>query len=253
MITITRKVSPSIAYCELTHLDRQPIDFSLAQTQHAAYEHALSELGCRVQSLPAEPHLPDSVFVEDTAIVLKELAIILRPGADSRKAETDSVAKALSAFRKLSHITEPGTVDGGDILRIGKILYVGLSGRSNGAGADQIRSILKPFGYQVIETEVKGCLHLKSAVTQIGDDTLLINSNWVDARIFGTYDVIEIDPTEPYAANALWVNGTVVYPSSFPRTQEKLKKAGIRLKIIDASELAKAEGALTCCSLIFEQ
>jgi dimethylargininase len=253
LIAITRKVSDSITECELTHVDRQPIDLLLARAQHRTYEQCLTELGCNVRSLTAEPNLPDSVFVEDTAVVLDELAIILRPGADSRKAETVSIAKELGLFRRIYYMKEPGTVDGGDVLRIGRILYVGMSERSSSEGAAQMRSILKPYGYEVFEAAVKGCLHLKSAVTQIAEDTLLINRNWVDPKMFGAMKIIDIDPSEPYAANALWVNGTVIYPSSFPRTQKRLQDAGIRLSIVDASELAKAEGALTCCSLIFTE
>jgi dimethylargininase len=253
LIAITRKVSDSIADCELTHMDRQPIDLSLARVQHRTYERCLTELGCKVLSLPSEPTMPDSVFVEDTAVVLDELAIILRPGADSRKAETVSIAKELSPFRKIYYMKEPGTADGGDVLRIGRILYVGMSERSSSEGAEQMRSVLKPYGYEVVEAAVKGCLHLKSAVTQIAEDTLLINRNWVDPEIFGAIKIIDIDPSEPYAANALWVNGTVIYPSSFPRTQERLHETGAQLRLVDASELAKAEGALTCCSLIFTE
>ena len=253
LIAVTRKVSRSIAHCELTHLDRQAIDIMQARIQHAAYEKCLEETGCNVMSLPEEPGLPDSVFVEDTAVVLDELAVILRPGADSRKAETAKVANALRPFRKLFHIVDPGTLDGGDVLRIHKTLYVGLSLRSNKEGAKQLRNILKPYGYDVVEVEVKGCLHLKSAVTQVADDTLLINKKWVDPAIFAGMKLIEIDPSEPYAANALWVNGLVIYPASFPKTRKKLEEAGIELKIVDASELAKAEGALTCCSLIFNK
>ncbi|KAB2878499.1 dimethylargininase [bacterium] len=253
LIAITRNVSDRIAYCELTHLKRRPIDVSLARTQHRSYEQCLTELGCEVQTLPPEPDLPDSVFVEDTAVVLDELAIILRSGVESRRAETDSIARALSSYRQLFHITDPGTVDGGDVLRVDKTVYVGMSGRSNKAGAEQMRQFLKPYGYDVRNAPVKGCLHLKSAVTQIAEQTLLINRNWVDSENFSANKFIDIDPSEPYAANALWVNGTVIYPSLFPRTQRKLEEAGIKQRIVDVSELAKAEGALTCCSLIFER
>lgn len=253
LIAVTREVSPSIAQCELTHIKRQYIDLSLARTQHRAYENCLADLGCKVLSLPAEPDLPDSVFVEDTAVVLDELAIILLPGADSRKVETDSIAKVLSAYRKIYYITDPGTVDGGDVLHVGKTLYVGISERSNKAGADQMRNILKPYGYEVIEVDVKGCLHLKSAVTQIAEDTLLINRRWVNPVFFGAMKFVDVDSAEPYAANALWLNDTVMYASSFPRTQKKLEDLEMKLRIVDASELAKAEGALTCCSLLFKE
>lgn len=252
LIALTRPVSESIAHCELTHLHRQPIDIRKARDQHAAYEKCLEEIGCTLLRLPESAGLPDSVFVEDTAVVLDELAIIMRPGVASRRDETKSVAESLKRFRNLYYIAAPGTVDGGDVLRIGMKLYVGISGRSNKEGAEQMRTILKPYGYEIIEVAVNGCLHLKSAVTQVADSTVLINKDWVDYEIFNSNPCIEVDPSEPYAANALWLNGTVMYPASFPQTRKKLEEAGIQLRIVDASELAKAEGALTCCSIIFK-
>lgn len=249
-IAITRKVSPALAQCELTHLERQSIDLSLAVTQHHQYTHALTNLGCAVLHLPAEPTLPDSVFVEDTAIVLDELAIITRPGALSRRPETASIAQALAPYRRLAYIEAPGLVDGGDVLRLEKTLYVGLSTRSNQPAIAQMQHILAPFGYTVQGVAVDGCLHLKSAVTQVGPQTLLVNPRWVDVELFGDWQVIEIDPSEPYGANALWVQGAVIYPTSYPRTEQRLRAAGIPVVTVDASELIKAEGAVTCCSLL---
>jgi dimethylargininase len=251
LIAITRQVSPAIQQCELTHLQRQPIDAVLAQRQHRAYEAALAELGCDVRSLPAEPDLPDSVFVEDIAIVLDEVAVITRPGAESRRPETASVAAALAAHRPLRHIEAPGTLDGGDVLRVGRALYVGLSSRSNAAAVEQLQTILAPFGYAVTGIQVAGCLHLKSAVTQIAEDALLVNPEWVDASLFGRLRAVEIDPAEPYAANAVWIGDAVVYPTSFPSTRRQIEARGIRVAGVDVSELQKAEGAVTCCSLIF--
>ncbi len=252
LIAITRQISPRFNECELTHLDRQPIDLALARAQHHEYEAALRELGCAVISLPPEPDLPDSVFVEDVALVFDEAAIITRPGADSRRRETESIAQALSAYRTLFTIEAPGTVDGGDVLRVGKTIYVGLSSRSNRSGLDQLQQLLAPYGYTVNGVEVAGCLHLKSAVTQVGEDTLLINPAWVHRSIFGEMRFIDVDAGEPSAANAVWIDDTVLYPSSFPKTQRRLEEAGLRLKIVDATEVAKAEGAVTCCSLIFQ-
>jgi dimethylargininase len=250
LLAITRQVSPSIAQCELTHLEREPIDLELARKQHAAYESCLAELGCRVRSLPAEPDLPDAVFVEDAAIVLDELAIITRPGAPSRRAETVSIEKALAPYRIIRRIEPPGTLDGGDVLRIGSALYVGVSGRSDAAGIEQLRAHIKPFGYSVIAVPVQGCLHLKSAVTQVGPATVLINRQWVDPGYFTGLEWIDVSPEEPRGANALFVDGPVVYPADFPRTALRLDRAGINVRTVGVSELAKAEGGVTCCSLL---
>ena len=252
MIAITREVSRSIIHCELTHLERAPIDIQRARAQHAEYEAALKHLGLAVLSLPEEPTLADSVFVEDPALVLGECAIILRPGADSRKPETESIAKALAPYRKLFYIEAPARVDGGDILRVGKQIYIGLSSRSDTNAMEQMQDFLQPYGYEVHAVMVTGCLHLKSAVTQISEDTLLINPAWTDKKNFAGMKFIEIDPSESYAANALLIGDTILYPKAFPKTRKKLADAGIKIVDVNADELAKAEGALTCCSLIFE-
>ena len=250
LTAITRKVSPALARCELTHLDREPIDVARASTQHDAYERRLESLGCRVVSLPAEPELPDSVFVEDVAIVVDELAVVTRPGAASRRPETASVARALATHRPLAEIAAPGTLDGGDVLRLGLRLLVGESGRSSDAGIEQLATLLRPHGYSVEAIGVHGCLHLKSAVTQVAPDAVLVNPAWVDRAAFAGWRVIEVDPNEAYAANALLIGDTAIYPTAFPRTAARLERAGIRLVMVDLSELAKAEGAVTCCSVI---
>ena len=252
LIALTREVSPSLGRGELTHLKRQPIDISLAQTQHLRYQGALAELGCLLVSLPPETDLPDSVFVEDTAIVFDELAVITRPGADSRKPETASIEVRLAPYRQLAHITAPGSLDGGDVLRYGKKVFVGISDRSNKAGIKQLATILSPYGYETEGIDVEGCLHLKSAVTQVLDDTLLINGNWVDADHFVGMNLIRVDPDESMGANALRIGGTVIYASQFPKTRQRLESAGTNVRTVDISELAKAEGAVTCCSLVFE-
>src|SRR5262249_4199407 len=175
LTAITRAVSPAIVNCELTFLERRPIDLESARAQHRAYEELLEQLGAKVISLPAEPALPDSMFVEDPALVLDELAVILPLGTDSRRPEAASLAAALSKFRPLAHITLPGTLEGGDILRIERKLYVGLTKRSNREGILQLSKILAPHNYNVIPVPVTGCLHLTSAVTYLGRHTLLIN------------------------------------------------------------------------------
>lgn len=249
---IIRQVSPAINRCELTHIAREPIDYERACVQHKQYEDALRSLEIDVISLDAESDLPDSVFVEDVALVLDECAIMLNPGASSRRPEVASVERALAPYREIFRIQPPATVDGGDILQVGKNIYVGLSSRSTEEAIAQMQVILEPHSYKVRGVRVTGCLHLKSAVTQIGKNTLLINPKWVSKNAFPGMDIIEIDPSEPYAANAVLVDDSIIYPSSFPKTRAKIEQAGIDTLIVEADELAKAEGAVTCCSLIFK-
>jgi len=244
-------VSPAIGRCELSYLGREPIDVALAERQHLAYERCLADLGCAVTSLPSEPALPDSVFVEDTAIVLDELAVVTRPGAVSRRPETASVAAALAPWRALLHLGPPGTLDGGDVLVVGRRIFVGRSLRSDEAGCGQLRDLLGPRGYAVVPVPVRGCLHLKSAVTALPGDRLLANRSWVDVTAFAGLGIIDVDPAEPHAANALRIGDSVVFPAAFERTRRRLEGAGIGVVSVDVSELARAEGAVTCCSLVF--
>lgn len=249
---ITRSVSPAITKCELSFIDRQPIDLARAQEQHHAYERLLEKLGARVISLAAEPELPDSMFVEDPAIVLDELAVILPLGTESRRAEATSLGKELANYRTLEYVRLPGTLEGGDVLRIGRTLFVGLTRRSNAEGIRQLAAILKPRGYEVIAVPVTGCLHLKSAVTYLGENTLLANRAWFDTKPFAGYQWIDVDPNERHAANALALCGTVIFPASFPRTRGRIGSQGFPIELLDISELQKAESGLTCSSLIFE-
>ncbi len=249
---LTRQVSPSFAACELTFLDRQPIDVAKAIEQHRAYEMCLSRLGAHVASLPADPALPDSVFVEDPAIVLDEVAIAARPGAESRRGEIASIAQALSPYRDLHHIREPATLEGGDVIRIGKTLYAGLSRRTNREGVAQLADFLKPFGYRVLPVEVRGCLHLKSGACWAGDDIVLANRQWIDAAPFHDYKIVDVAGGEPSAADVLPVGNRLLMPSNFPRTREILEASGLSVLPIDVSELQKAEAGVTCMSLLFE-
>lgn len=253
LIAITRDVSPGLAGCELSFVPRTGIDVKRAAAQHERYRQALESLGCRVITLPAEPGMPDAVFVEDVALVFDELAVMTRPGAESRRAEGASVATVLAAFRPLLSIEAPGTLDGGDVLRIGRNVHVGQGARSNADGIAQLRALLAQFRYSVQAVPTRDCLHLKSAVTEVADGILLINPAWVDPAVFADYTLIEVHPAEEHAANALRVGSGVVYPSCFPRTQQRLADAGIAVTTVDLSELQKAEGATTCCSLVFRE
>jgi len=251
LIAITREVSPAIARCALTHLERRPIDYELACAQHRAYVQCLNRLGCEVITLPAEPDLPDSVFVEDTAIVLDELAVITRPGHEMRRRETPSIEETLRPYRPIERIEAPATLDGGDVLIVGRTIYVGLSQRTSKAGAAALQRILAPHGYSIRGLPIDACLHLKSACTYVGRKTLLINRRWVDGEAFGGLDLLDVHEDEPDAANALLVQDTLIYPDAYPKTRRRIQGWGFALEAIDLSELAKAEGAVTCCSLIF--
>lgn len=250
LIAITRSVSESIGRCELTHAARTPIDVERARVQHRAYESCLASLGCEVRRIPEDDRYPDAVFIEDTAIVLDELAILTRPGAESRRGEVDAVAEMLRGYRTVASIDEPATLDGGDVLQLDRVLYVGHSLRTNSRGIDNLRELVAPHGYRVEAVTVDGCLHLKSAVTRVSSDALLMNRAWVPAATFADWRIIDVDASEPAAANALRIGDSVVFPEELTRTRRRLEAEGIDVRPVPASELAKAEGGVTCCSLI---
>jgi dimethylargininase len=251
LLALTRDISPAIVRCELTHLAREPIDLATARRQHEAYEQRLRDAGCTVVRLDADEEMPDSVFIEDIALVFDEVALMTRPGAFSRRRETDAVAAALAAYRPIAHVEAPATIDGGDVLTVGKRVFVGETTRTNPTAVTQMARHVSPYGYTVHIVPVHGCLHLKSAVTAVSDDTLLVNPEWVPAERFRPLTMIDVDPAEPYGANALRVGATVIYPTAFPRTRARLEGRGLRVAEVEVSEIAKAEGAVTCCSLIF--
>lgn len=253
LIAITRAVSPAINQCEIGFIERQVIDMAKANEQHRRYEALLAELGASVVSLPAEPDYPDSVFVEDPAVVVDEAAIMTRMGAASRRGESESLARALAAYRPLRWLREPATLEGGDVMRIGRTLYVGVSHRTNRVGIEQLAAELWPLGYAVVPVPVRGALHLKSACCFLGDDTILANRDWLDLEPVKEYRVIDVAPGEGRAANVLALGGSAIVPAGFPRTAEILARAGFRVRTVDVSELMKAEAGVTCSSLIFSK
>jgi len=252
LIAITRDISPSLAECQLTHLARQAIDVDRARGQHSEYERALERLGCAVTRLPAGADMPDSVFIEDIAIVFDEIAVVTRPGAISRRLEVGDVAAAVSRHRKVVQIASPGTIDGGDVLAVGRSVFVGRTSRTNDAGIDQLREALAPYSYTVRAATVRGCLHLKSAVTALDERTLLLNRRWIAEDEFATFDLLDVDQGEPSGANIVRVGPSLLYSAAFPRTRDLLGLRGYNVITVDVSEIAKAEGAVTCCSLIFQ-
>lgn len=251
MIAITRPVSDALASCELSFVARARIDIARARTQHAHYVDALRALGCKVLQAPAAPALADAVFVEDTAVVVDELAVMTRTGAGSRRAEGATVEPLVARYRPVARIEAPGTLDGGDVLCLGRDVYVGHSARSNGPGIAQLHDLLAPLGYRVHAVRTRDCLHLKSAVTAVAADTVLVNGAWLLDDPFGRYRRIQVDPREPHAANALRVGDCVLYPDNSPRTTQRLRDAGIAVSVLALDELQKAEGAVTRCSIVF--
>jgi dimethylargininase len=243
MIAITRDVPSTIDQGQVTFHERQRVDVELARRQHHQYRVMLASLGCEVIGLPADDAYPDCVFVEDTAIVFDDLAVITRPGAESRRGELRVIAAALAPYRELVHIEAPATIDGGDVLVLDGRIYVGQSTRTNEAALAQLRALT---GREVIAVDVHGALHLKSAVTRVSRDALLVNRAWLDVAVFAGWRFI--DAEEP---NALLVGESVIYPSAFPATIAALRAHGLDVRTVDASELAKVEGGVTCCALIF--
>ena len=246
-------LSRSLAECELTHLPRQPFDLSLAAHQHQGYVDALSSAGIQVTVLPEEPTLPDAVFVEDTAVILDELIVVCRPGCASREPEVETIVPVLGEIRHLARIQPPGTLDGGDVIAIDKTLFVGLSARTNGEGLRQLKAISSGFGYEVIPVTIRGCLHLKTAVTCVAPGLLLANRAWVDLTPFMGFELLATPKGEPWSANTLPVNEVVLTLASSPRTMDLLQSKHLNIRPVDISELQKAEAGLTCLSLLYRQ
>jgi len=251
LIAVTREVSSAFEQCQLTHMPRVAIELDLARSQHGEYEQCLRALGCTVRRVASGPDLPDSVFIEDTAVVFDELALITRPGAPSRRLETRAVEELLQTYRPIVRIAPPGTLDGGDVVQAGKRIFVGQSSRTNSEAVGQMQELLGEYGYSVQPVTVRGCLHLKTAVTCIGDDTLLINREWVSGDDFPECNLIGIHPDESFGANALRIGDKIIYPSAFPRTRQLIEQRGFEIQAVEVDELGKAEGGVTCCSLVF--
>ncbi|NUS99748.1 MAG: dimethylargininase [Sphingomonas sp.] len=250
----TRAVSPRLSECELTHQERVPLDAGRAAAQHDAYERALTKAGYEVIRLPDLPDHPDAVFVEDTALLLGSHAVILRPGAASRSAETISTAEGLAPHFELHRITQ-GQVDGGDVLRIGRTLYVGRSARTDEAGITALREVCGPLGYDLLEATLRDCLHLKTGATLAGTDragnaVLIHSAQSIDPAQFAGVVPMAVHADETAAANCLRVGDRLILPAGNPRTAEHLRDRGFQVIEVDVSELQKAEAGVTCMSLI---
>ncbi len=247
---LTRRPSKSLAHGERTHLERVPIDFALAEAQHAAYRDALAGRGLSLIDLPALEAHPDGVFVEDAVLALPEVFILCRPGAASRAAEAELIAPHLPDDRPVVRLDAQASLDGGDVLLVGRTLFVGRSTRTNMAAVSALASAVSRFGYAVEPVPLAGALHLKTAVTALAPDLLLMNAAWLASDAFAGWRRVLVDPVEPFAANSLKIGAALFMQSAHRRTAERVAAAGFSLDLLDISEFARAEAGLTCLSVV---
>ncbi len=251
-LALTHAPSPKMAQCQLTHLARVPIDLDLASRQHAEYCRALAECGATVRTLKANLEFPDCAFIEDTAIVLDEVAVVTSMGAPSRRKEPEGVLPELRKHREVRRVELSATIEGGDVLRIGRKLLVGHTARTNRAGIEALAAAARPYGHEVTVVTPRDCLHLKSACTALPDGSLLTNPAWLEAGALRGFSIIPVAETEPWAANVAVVGENVIAGAQYPLTVANLRQRGFQVRTVELSEFAKAEGAVTCLSLLFE-
>lgn len=252
LLAITHLPSPALQDCELTFVESTPIDISLAQTQHQNYCAMLERCGAKVIILEHTMALPDSVFVEDPIIVLDEIAILASMGVVSRRKEREAMETFFKDYRVIKRIELPAHIEGGDVLKIGKTLYVGDSARTNKEGIETLANLVKPFGYQVVSVKVTGCLHLKTGVTALDDTTVIINPEWVDEGAFQNFNKIYLPKEEPFGANVLRIGEVVCMNEAFPKTLSMVKHLGYTTQSVNISEFVKAEAGLTCMSVLMK-
>jgi dimethylargininase len=250
MIALTHTPSPNLEQCQRTYVAPAPIAYEFAVRQHEDYCRMLRRLGVDVHTLVFNRGLPDSVFIEDTAVVLDEVAVLASMGAPSRRAEPAGIEPELCKYREVERIEPPATVEGGDVLRVGRTLLAGLSSRTNAAGMEALRAIVGRFGYEVRPVPVRQCLHLKSACSALPDGRLLVNPAWLEVRALRGFAMVQVPDAEPDAANTLPVGMRVCLPAAHPQTADLVRGLGFDVQTIDLSEFAKAEGCVTCLSLL---
>jgi dimethylargininase len=247
---IVRIPAPNFADGITTVQGEQP-SYSRMLEQHAAYVAALRACGLEVTSLELLDAYPDGHFVEDPAIVTPEVAVVTRPGADARRGEAAEIEPALRQFKSVVRIEAPGTLDGGDVLIVGKEVFIGLSERTNQEGADQLAALLAPYGYSSFTIPVGAGLHLKSSVNYVGKNFLLLTKSLADRPEFAHFERLVVEDEEEYACNTLWVNDTLLAPAGYPKTRALLAQVGLPIVELETSEVRKMDGGLTCMSLRF--
>jgi dimethylargininase len=248
---VTRKPCKNFARGLTTTVSDEPADYALMVKQHAAYLEALTAAGLEVVVLEPLPEFPDAHFVEDTAVVTRDVAVITNPGAAARRGEEDAIAPVLAEFRKVERIQAPGTVDGGDVLQVGNHFFIGLSERTNQQGAEQLGRILQSYGNTWTPVAVGAGLHFKSGVNYVGRNTLLVTNDFAHNEQLKGYDQIITESPEEYAANTLLVNEHLLMPAGFPRTRKQLEVLGLKIIELEISEVRKMDGGLTCMSIRF--
>lgn len=250
---ITRGVSPNIGACELTYCSREAIDYEKAVSQLEDYCTLLRKWKVELVAMPNSGTYPDCCFVQDTAVVLDEICVIANMGAPTRSGEVAEVEKLLAPFRRIRRIFPPATLDGGDVVQVGKRLFVGLSSRTNGRGIATLSEIVESFGYTVVPVEVNGGLHLTTGCGIVNDETVLLNPRWLEASVFKDLRQLHVPEEEPWAANTIRVSDAVCLEAGAPRTLELIQPYAGTIDTLDISEFRKAEGSLSCLSLIFRE
>lgn len=246
---LTHAVSPRLPSCALTYRSREAIDVERARRQQESLDAWMESCGARVRRLEVNPDRPDSCFIEDLAVVWDELIVVGRPGISSRRTEPDGLEPSLAGRRPLHRVRAPATLEGGDVLTLGKTVYVGLSARTNSAGAAFLRSVLEPHGYRVISVPVRGALHLKTGCSGLGGESIWLNDEWIDPAPFEGRTVHRVPRQEPGSANVLVLGNRVALHSGFPRAAERLRGFGLDVTGIDLGEFLKAEAGPTCLTL----
>lgn len=252
---VTHVPSPALQDCELTFLESEGIDLDQAALQHRRYCEMLEQCGVRVITLEKNRDLPDSVFVEDPIIVFDEVAVLTSMGVESRRKERATLAEFFNRYRRVAEINLPAKIEGGDVLKVGKQIFVGESPRTNLAGIMALKDIIAPYGYTVTPVKVDGCLHLKTGCTALDDSTIILNPDWVDSSVFAEFKCIQALAEEPFGANVLRLTGgscdRLCMNEAFPKTIELVESLGYEVITTDISEFVKAEAGLTCMSVPF--
>ena len=251
MLAITHTPSPRLADCQLTFVDRSAIDYDRAVRQHTEYCRVLGDCGAKVYTLDVNADLPDSVFVEDTYVVLDETALMCRLGAASRREEAAGIEQTIARFRPIDRVEIPATLEGGDVLRVDRTLLVGLSSRTNEAGVETLARIGGHYGYNIRVVPVHGCLHLKTACTALPDNRLLVNPSWVDVGVLRDFAQVCVPASEPWGANVVCLRGHVIAAAENAETAALIRGLGFDVRTVELDEFAKAEGGVTCLSILF--
>jgi dimethylargininase len=250
MLALTHLPSPNLDQGQRTHVHRESVDYDLALRQHADYCRLLQSCGADVITLDVNRDQPDSTFIEDTAVVLDEIAVMASMGTSARRTEPAGIEPVVRKYRTIERIVPPATLEGGDVLHVGRTLLVGLSARTNSAGVHALQTIVHRFGYRVIPVTVRACLHLKTACSALPDGSLLVNPSWLDAEQLQLFERLAVAADEPWAANSLLINGKVCLSAAYPRTADMLRNRAFDVRTVSLSEFAKVEGAVTCLSLL---